>query len=123
MPRPSRFDRIRPVSTATATAMTPVTRLSKPALSVFNHAVTMHEHLQPADTVLLTAYAKTAAQFLAAKPDDHEHEKLGRLLIALGRSLRINAMQRKPVKQAGGFGVTWQHLDHLDDDLDAEAEA
>jgi hypothetical protein len=124
MPRPSRFDLIRPVATGTSSAMIPVARLSKPALSIFDHAVTLHKHLRPCDTVLLTAYARTAAQFLAAKPDDREHEKLGRLLIALGRSLRINAMQRKPKRQPqqGGLGVTWQQLQGPQDDGDDEED-
>jgi hypothetical protein len=113
MPRPSRFDHIHPVATHTATAMTPVVPLSKRALNVFNHAVTTHQHLRPADCVMLTAYSQVAARVLASKADDREREKLGRLLIAYGRALKLNAMQRKPVKSdagPGGHGVTWQQL-------------
>src|SRR5262245_33198028 len=117
MPRPNRFDAIRPV-TADKPAMFPVARLSTAALSIFNHAVATHRHLRPADCVLLTLYAQTAARLLSSKGGD---EKMGRLLIAYGRALRINGVQApKPPKRhdPGGFGVTWQQIQGVDDDDD-----
>ena len=82
----------------------------------------MHKHLRPKDCVLLTAYAQTAARVLAARSDDRQLEKLGRLPIAYGRALRINTVQKAPKpKQQGGIGVTWgEQLGHNWDDDDAE---
>jgi hypothetical protein len=96
MPRPNRFDAIRPITAATdtRTAMTPAARLSKSALNIFNLTVTRHRHLRPADCVMLTAYAQTAAWFLSAKGDDRQLEKMGRLLIADGRRQVFASRQR-----------------------------
>jgi hypothetical protein len=97
MPRPSRFESIRPVTAGTDTrsAMIPVARLSTAARNIFNLTISRHEHLRPSDCVLLTAYAQTAARVLQAKGDDDERQldKLGRLMITYGRALGIHAAQ------------------------------
>lgn len=124
MPRPGKFAAIHPVTDATdvRSAMTPAARLSKRALSVFNLTVARHKHLRPADCVLLTVYAQTAARVLSARADDKQLEKMSRLLIAYGRALCINAMQAKPPKRPGGIGVGWWQNEEEDDDSESLAE-
>lgn len=82
----------------------------------------MHRHLRPKDCLLLTVYSQTAARVLTAKGDDRQLEKLGRLLIAYGRALRINTPTPKKPKQhdPGGFGVSWRDLQGDDEDDEEE---
>jgi hypothetical protein len=103
MPRKSAAELsvVRPASTATSTPLSPVVRIAQLEQSIFNLTVTRHTHLKPADSVLVTAYARAAALVLKLSGSPADLEKATRTMVLLGRSLRLTPQAAVSAKVAG----------------------
>jgi hypothetical protein len=84
--------------------LSPIVRLNSLERSIFNLTFIRHPHLRPADLVLLTSFAKAAARVL--KPDRLDSkadiEKSTRVMVLLGRSLRLTPMNALDPRTVGG---------------------
>lgn len=92
--RKNRFANVHQlVTTPARPPLTPVVKLTSLERSIFNLTVTRHGHLKPADVVLVTAFAKAAARvFKMSGGHIADVEKATRLMVLLGRSLRLTPM-------------------------------
>jgi hypothetical protein len=98
--RPNSFTNVRPIGgKAPRTALSPVVKLNVLERSIFNLTVTRHKHLKPADVVLVTAFAQSAARVLSGRRPDRDT----RTMVLLSRALRLapmNALEPRTVARA-----------------------
>src|SRR3954454_11107830 len=76
----------------------PVYPLTKPQRKVFNETYMKHEHLTPADSVLIGTYSIVVAKLDAIKQASNvkvaDLDKLSRLIVSLSRALRLAPQSR-----------------------------
>ena len=110
-------------------------RLTAPAFltaseaSMFNAWAAANPHLTASDAPMLAAFAQAASKTHKAgrQKDISAFERAARLMMALGRTLRLTPQATThPLtvghrrNDQGGFGITWQQQLQDDDDDDTE---